>query len=202
MRLAKWILLPALTLQMFAQGYSDSDRKNAINELEEGHRIVSVMLESCTAKQSTFKAAASKWSILEIVEHLALTEDMLFATIKKNLETGKPSDTPPPQDPEVFDALILKAIADRSQKATAPEPATPKGTYSDLDQARQAFGERRSKTVDWVRANKLPLRKYRSQSPVGEMDAHQWILLLAAHTKRHAAQIEEVMQNPEYPKAQ
>lgn len=196
------MLLPLLALPMFGQGYKDSDRGKAISELEEGHRIISVILESCTAKQSTFKADSKKWSILEVVEHLALTEDFLFGMIKKNLENGKPSDEPPSQDPEVFDQLVLKAIADRSQKATSPEQATPKGKYGDLDQARQAFGERRSKTVDWVRANKLPLRKYRSSSPVGEMDAHQWLLMLAAHTKRHAQQIEEVMQNPEYPKAQ
>jgi uncharacterized damage-inducible protein DinB len=202
MRFAKWILLPALALPVFAQGYSESDRGKAISELEEGHRIISVLLESCTVKQSTFKPDSNRWSIVEILEHLALTEEMLFGTIKKNLENGKPSEGPPPQDPEVFDQLILKAVADRSQKATAPEQATPKGRYTDLDQARQAFGERRSKTVDWVRANKLPLRKYRSQSPIGEMDAHQWLLMLAAHTKRHAAQIEEVMQHPEYPKAQ
>jgi hypothetical protein len=32
------------------------------------------------------------------------------------------------------------------------------------------------------------------------MDAYQWLLLLAAHSARHTAQILEVEANPGYPK--
>jgi hypothetical protein len=31
------------------------------------------------------------------------------------------------------------------------------------------------------------------------MDAYQWLLLLAAHTERHTAQIEEIKADPKFP---
>ncbi|MCS7023810.1 MAG: DinB family protein [Bryobacteraceae bacterium] len=199
MRHGVWTILPLLVTSLLAEGYSEADRRKAINELEEGHRLISVLLETCTVSQSSFKPDSKTWSILEILEHLALTEDLLFSTIQQTLENGKPTQERPQKEQQALDQLVLKTVADRSQKATAPERATPKGQYRNLDEARLAFGERRSKTIDWVRATQLPLRKYRAQSPVGELDVHQWLLLLAGHTKRHAQQIEELMRHPEYP---
>lgn len=193
------LIVAPLLAQAPDEGYNQEDRRKLMDALEESHRTFSVVLERCSRDQSLFKPESLRWNILEIAEHLTLTEDFLFGFVKKSLE-GKPSNDPPAQDPEVFDRLIMKSISDRSQKATSPREATPNGKYSDLDQARQAFGERRAKTIEWVRQNKLPLRKYRSKSPVGEMDAHQWILMIAAHTNRHIQQIEELQKHELFPK--
>ena len=35
---------------------------------------------------------------------------------------------------------------------------------------------------------------------LGELDGHQWVMLIAAHGARHTAQIEEVKSAPDYPK--
>jgi hypothetical protein len=35
---------------------------------------------------------------------------------------------------------------------------------------------------------------------MGELDAYQWMLFMAAHSKRHLAQIEEVKADPNFPK--
>ena len=35
--------------------------------------------------------------------------------------------------------------------------------------------------------------------PLGDLDGYQWLLLLASHTDRHVAQMQEVKAQPGYP---
>ncbi len=45
------------------------------------------------------------------------------------------------------------------------------------------------------------LRAHSAPHPVLKtIDAYQWLLLLSAHSARHAAQIEEVKADPNFPK--
>jgi hypothetical protein len=39
------------------------------------------------------------------------------------------------------------------------------------------------------------------QSPLGELDAHEWMLFMASHSARHTKQIEEVKADPNFPKS-
>ena len=36
---------------------------------------------------------------------------------------------------------------------------------------------------------------------LGSIDAYDWILMLAAHTERHTAQIKEIKADPNFPKS-
>ena len=58
----------------------------------------------------------------------------------------------------------------------------------------------REKTIAYAQSTQDDLRTHVGEGPMGPMDAYQWLLLLAAHSARHTAQILEVEANPGYPK--
>jgi len=66
----------------------------------------------------------------------------------------------------------------------------------------KAFNARRDALI--ALANKTPESELRSHvsgpSPMGDLDGYQWMLFMAAHTRRHIAQIEEVKADPCFPK--
>ena len=44
------------------------------------------------------------------------------------------------------------------------------------------------------------LRAHVADSPMGQLDAYEWLLLIGAHSKRHTEQIDEVKADPNFPK--
>lgn len=81
---------------------------------------------------------------------------------------------------------------DRSRKAQTYEFLKPRAEQPNQAAAQEAFLERRGTTLDYVRTTADPLHNF--ALPFGEMgplDGYQWLLLLATHTDRHIAQMEE-----------
>lgn len=150
--------------------------------------------------QWNFKQGPDRWSVGEVVEHLALAENLLFDLQQKTM--AAPVATAEQRAAASGnDDKILTRIADRTQKATAPEPLRP-GTLGARDEVLAAFRERRASTLKYAETTKDDLRGHVADSPGGgKMDAYQWLLFLSAHTSRHLAQIREVKADPKFPKA-
>lgn len=55
--------------------------------------------------------------------------------------------------------------------------------------------------MDYIRTTNDDLRDRFFDHPVlGPMEGYQWLLLIATHSARHTAQIEEVKADPNFPK--
>ncbi|HUQ90796.1 MAG TPA: DinB family protein [Bryobacteraceae bacterium] len=203
MRIHVLLALPLMGRMLYGAEYSKEDREQLLTLLEESKRQVAVALEGISHEQSKWTPDSNRWTILQVAEHLSLAEDFLFTGLMKALETAKPlpPDQPLP-DPREIDQLVLQRIPDRTQKAKSPEATVPKGAPQDRDEAFRAFTEKREKTMKFVTDTKLNLRRYQLDSPVGKLDAHQWLMMIAAHTQRHIKQISEVTQHELYPKTQ
>jgi hypothetical protein len=64
------------------------------------------------------------------------------------------------------------------------------------------FAAARAQTTDFLQSPDLDLRQHIISHPVtGPIDAHQWVLLIAAHTERHLSQLLEVKADPSFPAA-
>lgn len=172
------------------------DRQACEQHLNRTRDAVLKATENLSGPQWKFKPGADRWSILEVVEHLALAEDVLRSFIVTKL-----MQAPPPKAGRDFrqtDKMVLTVIADRSNKATAAPPTEPKGQWSAAE-ARRQFQARRAKTVEFLRQT-AGLRDHALDSPIGQpMDAYQWLLFIAAHSERHTAQIREIQADPNYP---
>jgi hypothetical protein len=182
---------------LFAQ--TAEERASAAAYLKKTEAGVLDGAKGLSEAQLNFKAAPEKWSVAQVVEHIASAEDMLFGLIEGQVMKA-PARTEP-EDIKALDQLILTAIPDRSQKRSAPEPLVPTNRYGSSKAALDHFAESRAKTIAFLNDTK-DLRDHAFDSPLGKkLDAYQWLLFIAAHSERHTKQLLEVKANPNFPKS-
>jgi hypothetical protein len=192
--LASVLLLSALR----AEDLSAEDRAAGLAHLEKTRAGVLAAAAGLSEAQLNFKPAPEKWSVAQVLEHIASAEDMLLGLV-----TGQVMQAPPPAEGTDFkatDQMILKAIPDRSQKRTAPEPLIPSNRYGSAAEALKHFGESRAQTIALMQQS-AELRAHAADSPLGKLDAYQWLLFISAHSERHTKQMLEVKAHPDFPKS-
>lgn len=193
----------AFEREVEAKTISATEREALIKELQKSEQVFLKAIAAVTAAQAKFKAAPDRWSVLECAEHLALTEPFLFGLA---LQTATKTEVKPDlskraaADVSAADQKVAARVVDRTQKAKAPEPATPTGKFATLEAATAAFRAERAKTIEYVRTTQHDLRGHGFALGPETSDAYQLLLLLAGHTERHSAQIDEVKASPGYPR--
>src|SRR5258707_545543 len=103
---------------------TQGDRDRLLSALHATRKQILDAVTELTPAQWTFKPGPDRWSIAEVVEHLSLVEDGLWAYAM----SGMKSNTPAPKE-VVADEKVSAGMADRSVKAKAPEFAVPKGQW-------------------------------------------------------------------------
>ena len=180
-----------------AQDVSAEDRAAGLAHLERTRAGVLAAAEGLSEAQLNFKPAPEKWSVAQVLEHIASAEDMLMGLVQSQALTAPPR--PEGEDAKAIDTLILTAIPDRSQKRSAPEPLIPANRYGSAAEALKHFGESRAKTIALMKESN-ELRAHASDSPLGKkLDPYQWLLFISAHSERHTKQMLEVKQDPNFP---
>jgi uncharacterized damage-inducible protein DinB len=177
---------------------SDAERAYLIDRLEESRKAVLASIDGLTEAQWTFKPAPTVWSVQECAEHIVLAESFIFDATQQLLKTPA-VDRPGTSNSDVDHGLVSGA-QDRSHKFTAPDAIVPSRKFATPADAAKAFTVAREKTIAYAQSTQDDLRTHVGEGPMGPMDAYQWLLLLAAHSARHTAQILEVEANPGYPK--
>jgi hypothetical protein len=177
------------------------ERDLAIEYLKQTQKDFLAATEGLSDAQWKFKAGPDRWSIAETSEHIAVTEQTIW-----ELVSGKIMKSPaaPEKRAEVKgkDETIMKMIPDRSKKAQAPEQLKPTGRWATRGALVKEFESSRDKEIAYLAETKEDLRSHFGDHPLLKtMDAYQWLLLNAAHCKRHTAQILEVKADPNYPKS-
>jgi len=179
---------------------TDAERGYLLEQLESTKTKLLASIEGLTDAQWKYKPAANVWSVEECAEHLILAEEYIFSGSQQVLKT--PAVPRPANSNAEFDRKFFAGVLDRSHKFTAPEPITPSGTkFATPADAAREFTARRGKTIAYVKSTEDDLRVHVAPGPAGQMDAYQFLLLLAGHSGRHTLQIQEVQANPGYPKA-
>jgi len=184
----------------FAQAISQSERDRAVKYLAAMRDQVVTESETLTDAQWNFKAAPGRWSVGEVVEHLALAESFMFDMQQKTV-AGPAASAEQRAAATGKDETIVKGVPDRTKKFQAPEPLQPGARLGSRAEILAAFKERRAKTIAYASTTKNDLRSRVSESPIGPLDAYQWLLFAAAHSERHLAQLREVKADANFPKA-
>ncbi len=191
------MLLPATGV---AAPLSQGDRNRAMSELHATRKQFLDAIQGLSPAQWNFKPAGGAWSVAETAEHIAVSEDELFGLITKKIMTS-PADPSKRALVKGKDEQVLKGIEDRSAKSKAPEFLTPKHRWADAQAVAAHFKESRDRTIEYVKTTKDELRDHFAPHPaLKDLDAYQWILVIAGHTNRHVQQINEVKANPNFPK--
>jgi hypothetical protein len=165
-----------------------------MSELHSSRKLLIDSVAGMSQAQLDFKAKPEAWSVAEIVEHLAMTEDMLFAQYKQ-LAAKAPD---PEKKTNQKDEELLKFIREREQKVQAPPMVLPKKSFATVAAAMAAFKERRDRTIRFVETTQDTGLRGKIMPGFG-IDSYQIFLLIGSHTARHVTQINEVKASPGYP---
>jgi hypothetical protein len=90
------------------------------------------------------------------------------------------------------DAEIMASLRDRTRTIEAPETVRPSGgRYASAEEAAADFAEARAAVLEFARTTAADLRAVFVPHPaLRELDGYQWLLFIACHTDRHAAQLD------------
>jgi hypothetical protein len=182
---------------------SQGDRDFAMSHMHATRKLFLDSVAGLSPAQWNFKPAPDRWSIAEIAEHIALSEDAISQVARKALEgPAEPEKAVRNNANHESDQKLLDAVVDRSTKHTAPETLQPKHKFATPQDAVEHFRAARDANIRFIETTQDDLRAHFAADPgVGSLDAYQWFLMMSAHTQRHTAQINEVKADPKFPKS-
>jgi hypothetical protein len=181
-----------------AASLTDAERKHAINLLSETKNAILKKVKGLTAEELNFKSDTASWSIAECVEHIAISENNIFGFAQMGLKA--PADPSKRTEIKLTDDGVVNMITDRSSKVKTQESFEPTGKFGSFDATLSEFKSKRDSNIEYIKTTSDDLRNHYNDFPFGKIDTYQTILFMAAHSKRHTDQIEEVMKNPNFPK--
>ena len=193
-------VLLALSVVLASSAFSQTqaDKDKAIKYLESTKQGVTDATRGLSAAQWNFKPAPERWSVAEVMEHIAAAEDYIRGNITQNVM--KAPARAQGEDTKALDEAVVAKVPDRSVKAQAPDPLKPTNRFGSPDAALKHFLESRSTTEAFLTSHD-DLREHAADSPLGKkLDAYEWVLFIAAHSERHTKQINEVKADPNFPK--
>jgi uncharacterized damage-inducible protein DinB len=187
-----------LATMSFGQALTEADKDKGIHYLEQTRDGVADAVKGLSDAQLKFKPAPDRWSIAEVLEHIALVEDGIFQNVSEKVMKAPAGSAN--RDAAKIDSLVLAALPDRSHKAKAPPEFVPTGRWTAAE-ALAHFQQSRERTISFLQATP-DLREHAVDSPLGQpLDAYQWLLFMGGHSARHTKQIMEVKADPNFPKS-
>src|SRR6202158_1466604 len=183
-----------------AQDVSRADKDRALQYLESTKKGVLDATKGLSDAQWNFKPAPDRWSVAEVMEHLAAAEDMLRGLLQEQVMKTPALPVRDAEETKKADDGVLAMVPDRSHKAQAPEPLKPTNRFGSPAAAQKHFVESRAATEEYLKSTS-GLRAHLGDSPLGKLDGYEWVLLIAAHSDRHTKQMLEVKADPNFPKS-
>jgi DinB superfamily len=149
--------------------------------------------------QWTFAPGLERWSIAQCAQHLALSEDALLGIVRRQVLEA-PANPTAAATARGRDGVVVGAMRDRSQRHKTFDFLEPHTIPSSPASFINDFLIRRATTLRYVRESTDNLHHHFAPlGPLGDLDGYQWLLLLASHTERHVAQMDEVKGQAGYP---
>jgi len=183
-----------------AQDVSQADKERALQYLESTKNGVLDATRGLSDAQWNFKSAPDRWSVAEVVEHLAAAEDLLRGMTQEQVMKSPAVPVRDAVETKKADEGVLMLVPDRSHKAQAPEPLKPTNRFGSPAAAQKHFVESRAATEEYLKSTP-GLRAHVGDSPLGKLDGYEFVLFIAAHSERHTKQMLEVKADPNFPKS-
>jgi hypothetical protein len=191
------LLLMAGAAAASAQELTQADKDHALKYLESTKKGVLDATKGLSEAQWNFKPTPERWSVAQVMEHIAAAEDFLMTLTKDNVMKAPAGEAN--RDVKKADDAVLAMVPDRTTKVQAPEPLVPTNRFGSPEGSIKHFVESRTATEDFLKST-AGLRDHVSDSPMGKLDGYEFVLLIAAHSERHTKQILEVKADSNFPK--
>lgn len=171
-----------------------SRTEELLRYLDDEHKILRRAVDLIPPDQRDIKPSPDRWSVAEILEHLALVETRLEKLFASKVAEARASGLGPEQAslPDLY-PFDRTRVLDRSRAVTAGEAVRPTGrmdaatAWAAVERSFAAFRET-------VRASDgVPLGRFVHPHPAfGPITLYGWVEFVAGHEARHAAQIAEI----------
>src|SRR5947208_15835414 len=148
------VLLGALVLMASATGakaqnVSQADMDRGLQYLETTKKNIVDATRGLSEAQWNFKPSVFKWSVAQVMEHIAASEDLLRQMAEGQIKQQSPSV--PDRDLKKTDDKVLAVVPDRSKKFQAPEQLRPRNQLGSPEAALKQFLESRAKTDELLK---------------------------------------------------
>lgn len=180
---------------------TDQERKLAVDRLHSSRDKFMSVIAGVSEAQAKFKPSPEQWSILELAEHIAISDLSLRALIRRALDS--------PAQPELMEQVHANDFRYHREFRPhpkgvnkAPESMRPHDRFATLADAAAEFTKQRDGTIAYALETQDDLRSHMVPHTVfGPMDAYQWLMACSIHVESHSHHMQEVKQDPKYPAA-
>jgi hypothetical protein len=196
----RWTILTLIVClwaaPLFAAPMANQDREHLLVHFEMTTQMLAEQVHGLSPAQLEYKASPDRWTIREVVSHLAVAEPDYWRDIQKALKAapdmkGKKSSA--------TDADILWYGIDRVVHTKTGGGHEKVDTYKDLGEALGKFQALRATMIDYIRTTQDDMRAH-SFGDREVIDCWQWMLEISTHAERHIQQIREIKNDPNFPK--
>lgn len=165
-----------------------------LNDLDLHHAALRAAVDSVPAADRQRQPGTDRWSVAQVVEHLAIVEARIAGMFAKAADlaraNGKKADDEAVLAPDLLD---VEPLLDRTQRRTASEASRPQGGLDAATALTRLEGERSKFRDAVIAADDVALDDAITNHPrLGALNMYQWVLFTGAHESRHAAQIREI----------
>jgi len=194
-----------LAINSFAQtsyvknerSWTEADRQYLVDNLTRSRDEVINETKGLTEAQWNFKESPERWSIAQIVNHIAIWELLLQREISQAFNGGPRPELSSGQTDSVVYGFIYETHNHISNEYTKPftfaQPSTQNGKSSV-----EWLSRMRNESIDFVKSTDKDIRVYYAMK--GRGNIHQVYITTFGHTDRHLRQIRKVKADKNFPK--
>jgi hypothetical protein len=195
-RLLPFLVL-GLTVRLFAAPMTGQDREHLLVHFQMTTQMVAELVQGLSPVQLEYKASPDRWSIREVVSHLAVAEPDYWRDLQKSVKAA-----PNMKDKKSanIDADIMWYGIDRVVHTKTGGGHEKVDTYKDLGEALGKFQALRATMIEYIKTTDDDLRAHSFGSGAEVIDTWQWMLEISTHAERHIQQIREIKNDPNFPK--
>ncbi len=164
------------------------EKQEILIRLDEGRKALSEALAGVDEQMAVWKRMPATWSILDCVEHVAVSEEFLLSRLMA-ARASVPALPNPARE-----SMILKSGMDRTKRVESPAVGRPHGRYLHLQEAFTGFSAVRARTIDWVAGLEGDLRSLLTDPPLvpEPVNCYEMLLIISVHPRRHTEQIKAI----------
>ena len=178
--------------------WTELDRKYLVDNLIRSKEEILTETKNLTKEQWAFKESADRWSINQVVEHIAICELLLMHEISLALGEDPITDN----NDYYPDSLYVETYPNGSNKQDALN-------YTDPFSFSVPLGNNKGKNnVIWLTTMRNESIAYLKKETANirlhydgdNNNVHQIYIMMFGHTDRHLKQIKKVKEHPGYPR--
>ena len=177
----------------------ETDRQYLVDNLTRTRDLIVRETEGLGSAQWSFKESPERWSINQVVEHLAIWELLFDREITMSLSAGPQPELNKTAKPDsTYFNFIMETKPHISIEYTKPFTYTlPMGLDEGKNNVIKLL-KMRNESINYLKTAKEDLRSYYLRP--GRGNIHQTYINVFGHTDRHLRQIRKVKEHKDYPK--